>query len=576
MDYHRGKVNVPDGIFFPQFLRDAGYFCTNSRKTDYNGPVDGECWDECDGMDGLEPDKPQAVGKATYENPRRKAGQPFFSVFNYFGTHMRYVRTTEMKPREHDPVKGVDPKTLDLPPHVPDLPEVRSDYARHLERIQGMDVWLGAHLKNIERLGLQDDTIIFFFADNGGCLPRGKGFAFDTGHHVPMVVHVPEKWRHLFDLPPGTRSERLVSFVDLAPTVLSLAGAEIRKPMQGRAFMGAAATKPPALQFGFTTNSGDSFVPCRSAFDGRFKYIRSYTPHKPECLRNFFQWGMPANLAWDHYVLGGACTKPEWLAPFKAHPAERLFDMASDPFELKDLDGDKQYGDVLMSLRKGLSRHLRESGDLGLFPLTLRDKSPKALYDWVRETGFPLDDLIAAAEIASDGDPRNRARLLAYLVSDRPELRFWGASGLATLGQKNPGGDCPRELFEAMKDPEPSVASEAALAVCYHGEVEAGAKALMHLFEDGIEKFRALQSLPEMKTRIAAFHDGSLPAYSALETLSLDSRFIPILKKMIPRLEAVQEGYKRNDRRGYKQNARSLLVNLGVIPVADLYGAMTL
>ena len=574
MDYHRGKVTVPDGIFFPKLLSAAGYFCTNARKTDYNAitAVDGDCWDECDGKDGMEPDQPQVVGKATYENPERGSEQPFFSVFNYFGTHMRYVRTCRMQPRKHEPGKGPDPARVNLPPHVPDLPEVRSDHARHLERIEGLDVWVGEHLKNIERLGLQDDTIVFFFADNGGCLPRGKGFVFDTGHHVPMIVYVPPKWRRLLDLPAGSTCERLVSFVDLAPTVLSLAGVAMPERMQGHAFMGQNRTAPPALQFGFTTNSGDTYTPTRSVFDGRFKLLHSYIPHKPESLRNFFQWGMPANLAWDNYVLNGECRKEEWLAPFKPHSAERLFDTLSDPFELHDLADDPQYEHVRFRLRQGLSAHLRATGDLGFFPVTMRDKSPQSLYDWVRESNFPLNDLITAAETAGAGDPKDRAVLIEHLTGDRPEFRFWGASGLATLAQQDKGGDFPPELLGAMSDPDPCIASAAALAVCYYGKADQGVSALMTLFEREAKAFAALQeTLSASRQRVPYGQKGWPPAYSALETLSLDPRFVPALRNMIPRLQAMHKGYKPDKRRNCQQNARSILINLGTIPVADLY-----
>lgn len=578
MDYHRGKVPVPDGIWFPELLRASGYFCTNCRKTDYNAATatDGaEHWDACDGMDGLSPGQPQKTGTATYENPRRRPDQPFFAVFNYFGTHMTCVRTRRMEARQHTPGQGPDPARVGLPPHVPDLPEVRSDYARHLEAIEGMDRWLGAHLQNLKRLGLEDDTIVFFFGDNGGCLPRGKGFVFDTGLRVPMIVSVPPKWRHLLDLSPGSRSDRLVSFVDLAPTVLSLAGVTIPERMQGQAFMGCAAAAPAELQFGFTTNSGDHYVPARSVFDGRFKLVHAYCPHKPACLRNAFQWGMPANLAWDDYVLSGRCTRAEWLAPFRAQAAERLFDMTADPFELCDLAAEPRHAETLKRLRAALSAHLRSTGDLGFFPMAMRDKGPRSLHAWVRETGFPLTDLIATAETASVGDFASRALLASLLKHAQPEFRFWGASGLATLAQKGQGGECPRELFDAMSDPDSTVAAEAALAVCYYGKAGQGLPVLMTLFETEVVKFAALRrDRPELRQAAAFQHNGAAAPYSALETLSLEVRFAAEMRAIVPRLEALHEGYKPDDR-SYRQDARSILVNLGRIPVADLFGVAT-
>jgi hypothetical protein len=281
---------------------------------------------------------------------------------------------------------------------------------------------------------------------------------------------------------------------------------------------------------------------------------------------------MPANLAWDDCVLREACTKDEWRVPFKAHAAERLFDTEADPFEINDLADDPRYADVLARLRRGLSAHLRETGDLGFFPPSMRDKRPRSLYAWVRQSGFPVNDLVEAAERAGAGNPKDRSGLIDWLTDKRPEFRFWGASGLATLAEKGLGGDAPPELLAAMDDADCYVGSEAALAVCHYGRADRGLPVLMDRFENGADAFNTLiETRPELKR---SYHvRGWVAAYSALETLSLDDRFVSHVRALIPRLDAMQQGYKKRER-DTKLYARSILVNLGEIPVADLYGLM--
>ena len=183
MDVHREQYETPDGIFYPAFLREAGYFCTNQDKTDYNTTRDhAVMWDECG-------------SEATYNSPRRKPGQPFFSVFNTAATHMGRIRSITLEGRRDFKALGIDLATMKLPPHVPDLLAVRSDQAYQLEASRESSRWLGAFLDDLEARGLAEDTIVFFFSDHGGCLPRGKGYPFESGLRVPLVVYVPPKWQ---------------------------------------------------------------------------------------------------------------------------------------------------------------------------------------------------------------------------------------------------------------------------------------------------------------------------------------------------------------------------------------------
>lgn len=521
-DWHRHGWRVPeDRYFFPSLLRQAGYYTTNNSKTDYNCTRESwnaapRFWDE-------------QGNKATYNSVKRKAGQPFFSVFNSNVSHMGRVRSIHTHDRRE--FGGYDPYQLTLPPHVPDLPEVRSDFALHLEGAHDVDQWVKLFLNDLKQRGLDDDTIIFVFSDHGGCLPRGKAFPFETGLRAVMVVYVPEKWHERCGLPMGTTSDRLVGFEDLAPTVLRLAGIEAPAYMQGRSFMEPGAPEKE-IQFGFRCNTGFHYDPDRTAYDGRFKYIRSYTPYKPYGLRQSYQWGVPGQFAWDVQFHEGK-SKAEHQSFFKPKPTEQLFDLKEDPWEMNDLAQDPRYRDELLRLRKAVSDHVRGTKDLGFFPRTTRIKSDKlSLHEWVRETGYPLDELIEAAEIASEGNLDNADQLVAYLASDKPEVRFWGVSGLATLASRGVMEEVPEALLAAADDENEEVSVTAAEALCYLDRRDVGLPVLMkHL---------------KRKSQFAA---------SALEELG------ELARPIVGELKAMDD----------RMEVRSLLINFGELPYDAYY-----
>lgn len=536
MDIHPRPYDTPEGIFFPQLLREAGYYCTNNNKTHYNSTSDNTaCWDECD-------------RKASYNSPRRQPDQPFFAVFNTATSHMGRIRTFHTDGRRDYTQEGIYPDSLTLPDYVPDLPQVRSDYAGHLEAVQDVDTWLGFFLKDLKEKGLDDNTIVFFFSDHGGCLPRGKGYLYESGLKVPMIAWFPPKWQHLAAMPSGQCTD-LVNFTDLGPTVLSIAGVQPPAHMQGHALFGKYATgEKRTRQIAFAGNQLHHYMPVRAVTDGRYKYMRSYIPYRQFALRNYYQWGMPSNKAWDSLVLSGANTNTDWELPFDSHPAEMLFDLESDPGELHDLSADPQYAGILSSMRATLSAHIRDTKDLGFFLPDTR--TGHILYDKVRNENYPLNELYTLVETASTATTLSIPALSKALQSQLPEFRFWSAVGYAVLARNGLLGECPGALLNLIDDPNPQIAAEAAYAASYSGHPQEGIARLINPRKEEDRKI----------------------GYSALECLSLDPAMRDHIKPFLPSLKEAADNLPRTANEDAGLMARGILVNLGELDIDLLHG----
>lgn len=536
MDVHPVSYDTPVDIFFPQRLREAGYYCTNNSKTHYNSTNNNKaCWDEC-------------TKTASYNSPKRGKDQPFFAVFNTVTSHMGRIRTFHTDGRRDYTKEGIYTELLTLPSYVPDLPEVRSDYAGHLEAVQDVDTWLGFFLKDLKDKGLDDNTIIFFFSDHGGCVPRGKGYLYESGLKVPLIAYFPEKWKHLANGKSG-KDNSLVNFTDLGPTVLSLAGVKPTKNMQGKAIFGEYASKEERkVQFAFAANQLHHFMPVRAVTDGHIKYMRSYIPYRQFALRNYYQWGMPSNKAWDKLVLGNHNTNPDWALTFDAHPAEMLFDLDKDPGELHDLSSSPEYAEVLAKMRNELSNHIRNTHDLGFFLPTSR--TGHVLYDVVRKEKYPMEELYKLVEAAGIGDVASLPLFEKAIASSHRDMRFWGAVGYAELAHKKQISQCPQALADLLKDEDPYVASEAAYAVTYLGKPQEG---IARLINPAKEEDRKI-------------------GYSSLECISLDPAMRDYIRQFLPQLKEAAETLPRKKNEDSGLMARGILVNLGELDIKLLHG----
>ncbi|HPG42047.1 MAG TPA: sulfatase-like hydrolase/transferase [bacterium] len=446
--YMRSLNHIPKQIrFFTEYLRDAGYYCSNNAKEDYNTQKPESAWDE-------------SSREATYL--KRGDRQPFFSVFNFETSHESCLHSSDEQ-TVHDPA-GVK-----LPPYHPDTPEFRHDWAQYYDRITELDKQIGAALQKLEDAGLAEDTIVFYYADNGGVLPRSKRFLYDSGVHVPLIVRVPKKFQRLVAEQPGTRTDRLVSFVDLAATALSLAGVSVPEYMQGRAFLGPQEAAPRDHVYLFRDRMDERYDMMRAVRDKQFKYIRNYMPQRPWAQYLNYLWRMPAMQSWqrlhDEGNLAGAA-EIFW----QTKPAEELYDIKADPHEVHNLAGDPQYKAVLERLRKANNDWVMDIHDAGFLPeaeMVIRtgDGTP---FEMARDAQrYNLPRYMEALDLANSCKAENVPQLISLLKDADSGVRVRAAEGLLALGAK---AAAARAALEGCLDDEsPNVRLAAAEALCKMG-----------------------------------------------------------------------------------------------------------
>lgn len=309
---------------FPEYLRMDGYYCTNNEKQDYQFVPPVTVWDE---------NSPAASWRNRPENA------PFFSVFNFAITHEVNLFT-----RQDDPLT-VDPKKVDVPSYYTETETVRKDIARQLTNIELMDRQVGELIRMLKQDGLYDNTIIFFYSDHGGALPWSKRELLDRGLHIPLIVKLRNNER------AGQINDELISGVDFAPTVLSIAGLSIPYYMQGQAFLGSQTAEIPRKYiFAARDRMDTEYDRVRAVRDKRFKYIYNYMPDKPYYQNIEFRESIPLMKEILKKKEEGTLNEVT-LGWFKSKPIEELYDTESDPDELQNLAGDPKYLDKLQELK---------------------------------------------------------------------------------------------------------------------------------------------------------------------------------------------------------------------------------
>lgn len=486
----RAQGRIPEWLRgFPALLRDAGYYTSNNAKTDYNSPIRiADAWDACS-------------AKAHWRN-RTAPDQPFFSVFNHGVTHEGCLFPEKELPLAFPPH---DPAEMRIPPYLPDTPEMRADAARCYNHITLMDGQIAGKLKELEEAGLAQDTIVFYYGDNGGLLPRSKQFLQRSGTHVPLIVYYPPKWRRLAPAPPGSRISDPVCFVDFAPTVLSLAGVKIPAYMQGRALAGPA--RSPARDFVFCTRDrmDELYDMMRSVMDRRWLYIRNYRPDIPyvEAMEYMFQ--ARGYQSWARMAAEGRLT-PATARYWGEKPAEELYDMDADPDSAHNLAGNPAHRSALDRMRAALLRHTLEINDNGFLP----EGSTLEGYDASRNPGaYPLERVFEMATLASDREARNLPRLTAALDDASEPIRWWAAQGCAMLRER--AAPAQAALRRRLDDPSGAVQVAAAEALARMGQADAALPVLERWLEKTDDPPLALQAA-NVLDRLGPIALPSLPA----------------------------------------------------------------
>lgn len=477
---HRGKMWVRAGLVkcFPTLLREAGYYTFNgskggATKLDYNFTPEDQPWDSTKSKD--------------IEWRNRQPGQPFFGQINLPRSHQSQYGQRKVGVKDAKPAPFVhDPAKVRVPPYHPDTPAAREIWAEYHDRISEVDALFAALLQQLEEDGLAEDTIVMFFGDNGHGIPGGKVWLWDQGPHVPLIIRFPKKWAHLAPAKPGRSSDRLISFLDFAPTLLSLAG--VGKPgyMQGSAFLGEQAGAPRQyVHAARDSHDGADFDTSRMVRDERFHYIRNFMPQQGwDAIQYSWQKAPYLLEEWRQQAAAGKLRADTRQAAFfrRTKPVEELYDMANDSFQMRNLAADPAHREALEQMRAECERWMVENRDLGLlsqYELYTRSEPDSPLEMGRDPKRNPVRRLLAAANLANRRDPAAIPQLRQLLRDNDSAIRRWGAIGLLALREKAaPAVDA---LLAALKDSSPDVRMTAAEALCGLGRAEAAVPVLIEL-----------------------------------------------------------------------------------------------
>lgn len=464
----RAQGRLPEFLRgFPEYLREAGYYCTNNVKTDYNVELDLQAmWNE-------------SSEQAHWRN--RPQDAPFFAVFNFMTTH---------ESRVFKPTEGrVQPEDVRVPAYLPDVPEVRRDIASYYNLMERMDGEVAAQLRALEEAGLAEDTIVFYYSDNGGVLPRSKRYCYDEGLRTALVMHVPEKWAHLAPGAKGSRIDTPVSLVDLPPTVLTIAGVDVPKYMQGQSLVGKRKARRP-YAFGMRNRMDERYDFVRTVRDARYRYIRNYAPHRIYGQYQAFSWQLDSYRAWEKALLAGKLD-PAQQRFFGEKPAEEFYDLAADPDQLQNLIDAPKHRARIGKMRAALDAHMLAIHDNGFIP----ESAPAEGYDASRAAGaYPLQRVMKLADQAIQRDVRNVAEFAGLLRDDNEVVRYWAAQGLLML--KTRAADAKDALEACLeKDASTSVRIAAAEALVPLGSAERAVRYLGEVADSKVDPRVRLQAL---------------------------------------------------------------------------------
>ena len=421
----RSGFEIPATIsFYNELLQKAGYFTSNCSKTDYNlrgpkGRNPKEFWD-------------YSGGDYAGTWKKRKEGQPFFTVYNIGDSH-------ESRAFGDHKDESIDPEKMILAPYHPDLPEMRKTYAKYASAISRMDSLVGQAIENLKQDGLYENTIIVYNSDHGGVLARSKRFLYSSGIHCPLIVRIPEKMKALYPKgkKPGSIMDRIVSFIDMPKTWVSLTGAEMTDNFQGRIFLGPNTEPESQYHFSWRERADERFDNVRVMRDKQFAYHKNYAPFAPNGQYLAYMHNMKATGAWERHHLAGK-TNAVTGRFFEPRPSEEFYDNFKDFHNIDNQIDDPLHQTKIKELKKELRRQQLKYFDSGLMPEEMRNRIIKekntTVYAFVRDPKlYPLAQYLDYSDLALTRKKKNLKTFTKGLADEDPVKRYWSVIGLLLL-----------------------------------------------------------------------------------------------------------------------------------------------
>jgi arylsulfatase A-like enzyme len=418
----RSSNRVPDHLkFYNEQLQLAGYYTSNCNKTDYN-------------MSGRDIDAFWDYSGTDYRNTWTDAiaqGKPFFTVLNLSDSHESQA-FGDLRSNSGDPDEMV------LASYHPDLPEMRETYAIYAGAVEKMDTAVGRAIQALKDDGLYEDTIIVYNSDHGGVLPRSKRFLYSSGIHCPLIIRIPDKWSNLWPTAATNSTvDRIVSFIDMPKTWVSLAGGEIADNFQGTIFLGADTDLDPGYHFGWRGPADQRYDCARVLRGKRYAYHKNYAPFAPNGQYLKYMHFMKGTVAWEDYHKAGNTNEITGRF-FEPRPSEEFYDNETDFDNVTNLIDSAEHQATITDLKAELRRQQLAYYDSGLLPEYIRNARASAnnmtVYELVRDpTLYPLASYLDQADLALARNPQNLSGFITDLSDDDIGIRYWAVIGLLLL-----------------------------------------------------------------------------------------------------------------------------------------------
>ncbi len=447
-------ASMPNQVkMFPEYLRAAGYYTTNNSKEDYNAQKSPEVWDE-------------SSRNATWKN-RPDESTPFFHVQS---TPLSHESRLHFSKAELQRPTIANQQTIRLQPYFPDTEIFRFTRARYHDQMMAVDRLVGEVIDDLDEAGELENTFVFYFGDHGGVLPRSKGYLYEAGLHVPLVIRVPDKFQHLAGRRPASRTKGFVEFVDFGATALAVAGIDLPSGIDGKPFFGPkvnpASVDARNETFGHADRFDEKYDLVRSLRRDGFKYIRNFEPFYPDALQNNYRYKAIAYQEWRQLYADGKLNEVQTQF-FRPKPAEALYDLDTDPHETNNLAADPRHAERLIEMRNRLVTRMKEMPDLSLIPeaiLVDQMDDPVGFGVQCRATIANLIDTVNLA-LSRYGDAEPALR--ESLASDDPLVRYWAIVACSSFGKE--ASPLLPIIAKSLVDTEPLVAMRAVEFMAIHG-----------------------------------------------------------------------------------------------------------